>query len=479
MPINPNILLQGQVADIGKAVSQGFDVYSAVQTGKLNQQKLEQAQFEADLLKGGVAASRLKPFITSKDYTGFKTQLQRSGLDQEDVDMLDTYARANRWDELGGVADQFIQTARDSGVFGKLGTTDTYETSASKNVRLLNDLANQLRNGEITEDQFYARRAIILKESTVETGGGGTGVVRPGETGVTPYTMGTGGGAGGAGTTPAGGYKSRSDQQAMTPDEFADYLISKGVDRATAEAIRNAGNGTTPAGGAVTPDKLPTPPPPTGRPASDQTLASTIANADKLREFQKRYGAETAKNVADLENTSDLFQVNKAGFDEVYPEMRLGETLVKAPDSRIGQIFSQGIGNVIQGLPEVDADYELEQAFRAAVGLIPFPPGAQSQAEQEAREREVGSLTDPKISKDVRLKGMTRLLNREQTKAKQRWDIANRRREELGLAPISNPFEKMASRQETGAAKPAPAATGATGGGNIQKALDFIRKGKQ
>lgn len=425
MPINPNILLQGQVADIGKAVGQGLEAYRQAQEGALSQQKLQQAQFEADLLKGGVAASRLKPFIASKDYTGFKTELQRAGLDQEDIDMLDTYARANRWDELGGVADQYIQTARDAGVFGKLSGTDTYETSASKNVRLLSDLENQLKNGDITEDQFYARRAIILRESTVETGGGGTGVVRPGETRVTPYTMGTGGGAGG-------------------------------------------GTGTTPAGGAVTPDKLQTPPPPTGRPASDQTLASTIADADKLREFQKRYGAETAKNVAELENTSDLFQVNKAGFDEVYPEMRLGETLAKAPDSRIGQIFSQGIGNIIQGLPEVDADYELEQAFRAAVGLIPFPPGAQSQAEQEAREREVGSLTDPKISKDVRLKGMARLLNREQTKAKQRWDIANRRREELGLAPISNPFEKMTSRQGTGAAAPAP-----TGGSQPVYEVDF------
>ena len=484
MAIDPNILLQRTVPDVGSALLRGLQGVQAIQSmqqaaaeAPLRQQVLEQSiqtkKFEADLLKSGVAASRLKPFIASKDYGKFSEELKRAGLDQEDIDMLDTYARANRWDELGTVADQYIQTARDAGVFGKLSGADTYETSASKNIRLLNDLETQLRNGEITEDQFYARRAIILRESTVDIGGGATGVVRPGETAVTPYTMGAGGtggatGAAGGGVGAAGAIRGGGDRAArtgMSPQQFEDLLRQQGVPEETIRTIGQA-RAQEPRG-AVTPDQLQPPPPPTGT-VPPETLSQRIANADKLREFTKRYGAETAKNVAELENTSDLFQVNKSGFDEVYPEVRLGETLAKAPDSRIGQIFSQGIGNVIQGLPEVDADYELEQAFRAAVGLIPFPPGAQSQAEQEAREREVGSLTDPKISKDVRLKGMARLLNREQTKAKTRWDIANRRREELGLAPIPNPFEKMAPRQGTGAAAP----TGTGGGQGVPPGVD-------
>jgi hypothetical protein len=161
-----------------------------------------------------------------------------------------------------------------------------------------------------------------------------------------------------------------------------------------------------------------------------------------------------------LQDEANRFLVNKAGFDDAYPDFKLSETLAKAPNSKLGQIFSQGVGNLIQGVPEVDADFELGQVFRAAVGLIPFPPGAQSQAEQEAREKEVGNLTDAKVSKDVRLRGMRRLLDREQAKARARWNIVNDERKRLGLDEVPNPFIVRRPGGEPMGGMTQPAATG-------------------
>ena len=137
MAINPQIPLMAQGVDLGQALLSGLQGAQSIQAMQqaaaeqpLRQQALEQSiaakQYEADLLKSGVTASKLKPFIAAKDYDGFAKELQRSGLDQEDIGTLDTYARANRWDQLGSVADQYIQTARDAGVFTKDTSSGAY-----------------------------------------------------------------------------------------------------------------------------------------------------------------------------------------------------------------------------------------------------------------------------------------------------------------------------------------------------------------
>ncbi len=409
MPINPQIPLMAQGVDLGQALLSGLQGAQSIQAMQqaaaerpLRQQALEQSiaakQYEADLLKSGVTASKLKPFIAAKDYDGFAKELQRSGLSAEDIGTLDTYARANRWDQLGSVADQYIQTARDAGVFQRdyaAAGASGYTPSA---VQLFEYRKRLVESG--ASDEEISRFDNMVAKLQFLPAGGGT------YTGVSPITA--------------------------RPQEV--------------DFTGGAGAATGTGAGGQLPSEVNVPPP-TGRP-DDRVLgqriegdsAATIRGREAALVGTKRLAEESAKNTALLQDEANRFMVNKAGFDEAYPDFKLGETLAKAPNSKLGQIFSQGVGNLIQGLPEVDADFELGQAFRAAVGLIPFPPGAQSQAEQEAREKEVGDLVNAKVSKDVRVNSMRKLLDREQAKARARWNIVNDERKRLGLDEIPNPF---------------------------------------
>ena len=432
MAIDPNILLQRTVPDVGSALLRGLQGVQAIQSmqqaaaeAPLRQQILET---QAEALRDANLASKVKALISPTKEGKFevspenintaKRLINESSLSEQDKEFYDLYIDAGRWEQLNNISDQAIQRARDIGVYERdYGLSlSGYETAASKNIALLNELEKQYAAGQLTDSEFYSRRAILLRPQTVETGGGAKAEAAPGEVFLRPYELPSVTGGGVAPVAPA----------------------------------------AAPTVPTVTPDRLAPPPPPPAAPGAGRTLRESIAEADQMREFAKRYGTEAAKDVAELENTADVFEVNKAGFDQAYPEIKLRETLENAPNSRVGQIFAQGIGNFLQGVPEVDADYELGQAFRAAVGLIPFPPGAQSEAEQRAREAEVGDLINAKISKESRINAMSRLLNREQTKSMKRWEIANRRRREVGLPEIDNPFSQMPTREVTGAARSTP-----------------------
>lgn len=166
MPINPQIPLMAQGIDAQQILLGGLKGAQSIQAmqqaaaeAPLRQQALEQAiqakQYEADLLKAGVTASKLKPLIANKDYEGFTKALQSAGLSQEDKDMLDTYARANRWDALGTVADQYIQTARDAGVFTKDATGGAYVSDLQRFMSATPEEQAQMlkfkRSGDIKE----------------------------------------------------------------------------------------------------------------------------------------------------------------------------------------------------------------------------------------------------------------------------------------------------------------------------------------
>lgn len=494
MPINPNILLQGQVADIGKAVGQGLEAYRQAQEGALSQQKFQQAQFEADLLKGGVAASRLKPFITSKDYTGFKTQLQREGLDQEDMDMLDTYARANRWDELGGIADQFIQTARDSGVFQRdyaAAGAGGYTPSAVQLFEYRKKLVEQGDEAALREFDN------IVKTSQIVPGGGETRYARnpiTGKTELIDVTGGTGGtGAGGPKLTrkdlPPGANvildKSRSGREGLTTDEFADYLLSQGEED-WANFIRNLGKGTASEGGAVTPDKLSIPQP-SGGPATQAEMEQPVgdsAEVIKRRERElaaaKKTGELDAKEIADLRNQVNATRSNIARFEGRFKKQGVDilQTLKDAPQTGLSGVFSRYSSFFINGLSSERAQAKLEPLFQDLVRIQPFPPGAQSQPELEARQKAVGDiLSNGRLTPEDKLEMLTDYFDGINAEAREKWAILNETRVENGLPRVATPYDEG---KPFGIPKvPGTGATGATGGGNIQKALDFIRKGKQ
>lgn len=128
MAIDANILLQGRSPDVGNALLKGFQgaetlqmmnirQQQAQQTQLANQQKLQEQEILAEILRDATTASRLMPAIANRDAQTFKQGIAAAGLPAEDVDLYSAYADAGRWDQLGQFANQTIQLARDTGIF--------------------------------------------------------------------------------------------------------------------------------------------------------------------------------------------------------------------------------------------------------------------------------------------------------------------------------------------------------------------------
>lgn len=129
MPINPNILLQGQVADIGKAVSQGLEVY---QRGRRNVLLEEQQKREAETTRisntlnlqkmqvqgAALAAQRALPYLQSGDMAGLKTFVQGTNLlDDQDKAELSAKIDANDLQGILGDVSGAIGMAQQMGIF--------------------------------------------------------------------------------------------------------------------------------------------------------------------------------------------------------------------------------------------------------------------------------------------------------------------------------------------------------------------------
>lgn len=377
MPINPNILLQGRIADIGQATGEAFDAYNQSrknvlleQEQALNKQKTEQEmatkQYEADLLRAGVTASRIKPFIEAKDYAGFRKELDRSGLAQEDIDALDTYARADRWQQLGGVADQYIQTARDAGVFQRdyaAAGASGYTPSA---VQLFEYRKRLVESG--ASDEEISRFDNVVSKLQFLPSGGGT------YTGVSPITA--------------------------RPQEV-DFTGGAG-----------AGAG---AGGQL-PSEVNVPPP-TGR-ADARVLNQPVprsekSNADIIAERNARLrGAETLAEretirMEEYQSTVDLQESLTDSISAAFSDVEMGNLFRDLPEGKLSSAVNNAVSTFIGGTTGKDAEARMNQLAGMIVQSVGFAPGSQSDAEMKARERLIGDLQDPNIS----VKGKERAIN--------------------------------------------------------------------
>lgn len=129
MPINPNILLQGQVADIGKAVGQGLEAYQQTRRNVLLE---EQQKREAETTNisnainlqkmqvqgAALAAQRALPYLQSGDMAGLKTFIQGTNLlDDQDKAELSAKIDANDLQGILGDVSGAIGMAQQMGIF--------------------------------------------------------------------------------------------------------------------------------------------------------------------------------------------------------------------------------------------------------------------------------------------------------------------------------------------------------------------------
>ena len=129
MPINPNILLQGRIADVGQAVGQGLEAY---QQSRRNVLLEEQQKREAETTRisnalnlqkmqvqgAALAAQKALSYLQSGDMAGLKTFIQSTNLlDDQDKAEVSAKIDANDLQGLLGDISGTIGLAQQMGIF--------------------------------------------------------------------------------------------------------------------------------------------------------------------------------------------------------------------------------------------------------------------------------------------------------------------------------------------------------------------------
>lgn len=144
MPINPNILLQGQVADIGKAVGQGLEAYQQTRRNVLLE---EQQKREAETTNisnainlqkmqvqgAAIAAQKALEFFRNNDMNGLRNFTQNTNLLDEE-DRAATLAKIDAKDYQGVLGDisGTIGLAQQMGIFTAPKEAPDTRTTAMK-----------------------------------------------------------------------------------------------------------------------------------------------------------------------------------------------------------------------------------------------------------------------------------------------------------------------------------------------------------
>lgn len=391
MAINPQIPLMAQGVDLQQALLGGIQGAASLQSmqqaateAPLRRQALEQSiqakQMEADILKAGVIASRLKPLIADKNYEGFSKELKRAGLGQEDADMLDTYARANRWDALNNVADQFIQTARDAGVFqrdyGLTGTNGYTPASITMFERLQELQAKAESLPEGTAKQKALQDALefenIIRAQQRYNVGGGVEAFRSGVTGQTSI-----------GAIDATGAPGAPPSAPPLPSNLppSPGALNQPIEGASAPTV-------------------------TTRSTAD--IAAEIARRNAQLQTATTSGEKEAIRMGDYEKDIQNHRSLQRGLDAVFADEGLEGLFKDLPQGKLSSAVNSAISSFMGGTKGKDAEARVAQLSRMIIAGVPYDPGAQSNAELQAREALVGALNDPNISSNEKIKSIKR-----------------------------------------------------------------------
>ena len=161
MPINPNILLQGQVADIGKAVGQGLEAYQQTRRNVLleKQQKREAETTnisnainlqKMQVQGAAIAAQKALEFFRNNDMNGLRNFTQNTNLLDEE-DRAATLAKIDAKDYQGVLGD----IAGVQGLAQQMGIFEVPKTERES------DVLTKLRAAGIEPGSEAARQALF------------------------------------------------------------------------------------------------------------------------------------------------------------------------------------------------------------------------------------------------------------------------------------------------------------------------------
>lgn len=134
----------------------------------------------------------------------------------------------------------------------------------------------------------------------------------------------------------------------------------------------------------------------------DPGLQGDLAGAKSAAGAEGKKGAERKAQFED-------WAAFKNSFASVYPD--IGSILQSAPESSLSNVVSKYGAKIVGSNNLNEAQAEIEQLGAILLQQVPFPPGAQSEAEQRARAMTLGRLEDPNISPAKKLEMINRFLN--------------------------------------------------------------------
>lgn len=127
-------------------------------------------------------------------------------------------------------------------------------------------------------------------------------------------------------------------------------------------------------------------------------------------------GSATGKKETERKSQLEDWNAFQSSFAQAYPD--IGSILKAAPGSSISRVVSEYGAKIAGGNNLNEAQAEIEQLGAILLQQVPFPPGAQSEAEQRARALTLGRLEDPNISPAKKLEMINRFLTINEQKFK-------------------------------------------------------------
>lgn len=153
-------------------------------------------------------------------------------------------------------------------------------------------------------------------------------------------------------------------------------------------------------------------------------------------------GSNEGKNAAVFTNLADTWDVNKQFLVDSIPEIK--NILDKTPNSSISNATQQFLSGIVGNTSAADAQAIIQQYGAMFLQGMPFPPGAQSDKEMQARAQVLSDqLVNPNISPENKVKLISNFINWQESKAKaQRQKAAELTGNKKVEQPIQQPSEE-------------------------------------
>lgn len=313
---------------------------------EMNQQRLADLQQQAQILRSATTANSALPAIQRKDLAAFQQVLGKSNLPEDQRDYLSLLGEANRWDELKTIADKEIETAKLTGLFGKEGA------------QYVSDLQRYMT----ASPEEQAKMIAFKRGDQIVNLGGGLQGVRDAATGAIIPVQ--------AGELP------------MPPSPTGAMPLSpSGVD-------------------LNTPIEQP--------PAKTTTAAEAFAQNAATMAAAKTSAEREAVRMGDYEKDVQHHKSMKRGLEAVFEDEGYAGLFKDLPQGKLSSAVNNAISTFIGGTKGKDAEARVNQLGRMIIQGVPYDPGAQSNAELDARAALVGSLNDPNVSTNEKIKSIKR-----------------------------------------------------------------------